>query len=77
MTQPLVVVNLKTYETAHGASAEALAKAISSVETNARMIVAVSINLSSVVIAPNLEVFVSRPSRIWLIYWLVTSRNRC
>ena len=59
MTQPLVVVNLKTYETAHGASAEALAKAISSVETNARMIVAVSaFDLSSVVAAaPNLEVW--------------------
>ena len=59
VTQPLVVVNLKTYETAHGASAEALAKAISSVETNARMIVAVSaFDLSSVVAAaPNLEVW--------------------
>ena len=30
MNIPLVVVNLKTYETAHGASAEALARAISS-----------------------------------------------
>ncbi len=59
MNQPLVVVNLKTYETAHGASAEALARAIASVETNARMVVAVSaFDLSSVVAAaPNLEVW--------------------
>lgn len=59
VTQPIVVVNLKTYETAHGASAEALARAISSVETSARMVVAVSaFDLSSVVAAaPNLEVW--------------------
>ena len=59
MNQPLVVVNLKTYETAHGASAEALARAIASVETNARMVVAVSaFDLSSVVAAAqNLEVW--------------------
>ena len=59
MNQPLVVVNLKTYETAHGASAEALARAIASVETNARMVVAVSaFDLSSVVAAaPTLEVW--------------------
>ena len=59
MNQPLVVVNLKTYETAHGASAEALARAIASVETNARMVVAVSaFDLSAVVAAaPTLEVW--------------------
>ena len=81
VTQPLVVVNLKTYETAHGASAEALARAIANVETNARMVVAVSaFDLSSVVAAaPNLGglVSTSRPGRIRLIYWLVTSCNRC
>ncbi len=59
MSRPLVVVNLKTYETAHGASAENLVKAIASVETNARMVVAVSaFDLSAVVnAAPNLEVW--------------------
>ena len=59
MSRPLVVVNLKTYETAHGTSAENLVKAIASVETNARMVVAVSaFDLSAVVnAAPNLEVW--------------------
>tara|TARA_Y100001970_G_scaffold284809_1_gene402991 strand:+ start:22939 stop:23601 length:663 start_codon:yes stop_codon:yes gene_type:complete len=59
VSRPLVVVNLKTYETAHGASAENLVKAIASVETNARMVVAVSaFDLSAVVnAAPNLEVW--------------------
>ena len=59
VSQPLVVVNLKTYETAHGAGAESLAKAIASVETDARMVVAVSaFDLSAVVAAaPGLEVW--------------------
>ena len=52
MNQPLVVVNMKTYETAHGVSAEVLAQAIASVETDARMVVAVSaFDLSAVVAA--------------------------
>ncbi|HJM30412.1 MAG TPA: triose-phosphate isomerase, partial [Candidatus Thalassarchaeaceae archaeon] len=59
MTRPLVVVNLKTYETAHGASAEQLARAIASVETDARVVVAVSaFDLAGVVAAaPELEVW--------------------
>ena len=59
MNQPLVVVNLKTYEAAHGAGAEALAQAIASVKTDARMVVAVSaFDLSAVVTAaPELEVW--------------------
>ena len=59
VSQPLVVVNLKTYEPAHGAGAEALAQAIASVETDARMVVAVSaFDLSAVVAAaPELEVW--------------------
>ena len=59
VSQPLVVVNLKTYETAHGAGAETLAQAIASVETDARMVVAVSaFDLSAVVAAaPELEVW--------------------
>jgi len=55
----LVVVNFKTYQTAHGASAEELALAISGIETNARMIAAVSaLDLAAVVAAaPDLEVW--------------------
>ncbi|PDH25174.1 MAG: triose-phosphate isomerase, partial [Marine Group II euryarchaeote MED-G36] len=59
MTRPLVVVNLKTYETAHGAAAEDLARAIASVETDARVVVVVSaFDLAAVVAAaPDLEVW--------------------
>jgi len=55
----LVVVNFKTYQTAHGASAEELARAMSGIETNARMIAAVSaLDLAAVVAAaPGLEVW--------------------
>ena len=57
MSGPLVVVNFKTYQTAHGASAESLARAMSSIETEARMIAVVSaFDLSAVVsAAPDLE----------------------
>jgi len=59
VSDPLVVVNFKTYQTAHGASAEDLARAMVSIETDARMIAAVSaFDLSAVVAAaPNLEVW--------------------
>ena len=59
MGDPLVVVNFKTYQTAHGASAEDLARAMVSIETDARMIAAVSaFDLSAVVTAaPSLEVW--------------------
>ena len=59
MSDHLVVVNFKTYQTAHGTSAEDLARAMESIETDARMIAAVSaFDLSSVVAAaPNLEVW--------------------
>jgi triosephosphate isomerase len=61
MTMPghLVVVNFKTYETAHGVSAEELALIMSNIETEARLIAVVSaFDLSSVVsIAPDLEVW--------------------
>ena len=55
----LVVVNFKTYQTAHGASAEELALAMSGIETDARMIAAVSaLDLAAVVAAaPGLEVW--------------------
>jgi triosephosphate isomerase len=55
----LVVVNLKTYESAHGASAEALAEAMAGVHTDARLVAAVSaFDLAAVVAAaPNLEVW--------------------
>ncbi len=54
-----MVVNLKTYESAHGASAEALAEAMAGVHTDARLVAAVSaFDLSAVVAAaPNLEVW--------------------
>ena len=59
MSDCLVVVNFKTYQTAHGASAEELALAMSGIETNARMIAAVSaLDLAAVVAAaPDLEVW--------------------
>ena len=59
MSDPLVVVNFKTSQTAHGASAEDLARAMASIETDARMIAAVSaFDLSAVVTAaPSLEVW--------------------
>ena len=55
----LVVVNFKTYQTAHGASAEELALAMAGIETDARLVAAVSaIDLSAVVAAaPELEVW--------------------
>ncbi len=55
----MVVVNFKTYQTAHGASAEELALAMSRIETDARMIAAVSaLDLAAVVAAaPDLEVW--------------------
>jgi triosephosphate isomerase len=55
----LVVVNFKTYETAHGIAAEELARAMASIETDARMIAVVSaFDLSAVVdAAPKLEVW--------------------
>ena len=54
-----MVVNLKTYESAHGASAEALAEAMASVHTDVRLVAAVSaFDLAAVVAAaPDLEVW--------------------
>ena len=54
-----MVVNLKTYESAHGASAEALAEAMAGVHTDARLVAAVSaFDLAAVVAAaPDLEVW--------------------
>ena len=59
VTDCLVVVNFKTYQTAHGASAEELALAMAGIETDARLVAAVSaIDLSAVVAAaPELEVW--------------------
>jgi len=59
VTRPLVVVNMKIYEAAHGAAAEDLARAIASVETDARVVVVVSaFDLAAVVAAaPKLEVW--------------------
>ena len=59
VSDPLVVVNFKTYQTAHGSSAESLARAMANIETDARMIAAVSaFDLSAVVAeAPGLEVW--------------------
>ena len=59
MGAQLVVVNFKTYETAHGIAAEELARAMASIETDARMIAVVSaFDLSAVVdAAPKLEVW--------------------
>ena len=60
MEENLVVVNFKTYQTAHGLSAENLAKIMENLESNARIVAVVSaFDLSSVVkIAPNLEVWI-------------------
>ena len=60
MGDQLVVVNFKTYESAHGIAAEKLAIIMEGIETDARMIAVVSaFDLSSVVsAAPNLEVWV-------------------
>ena len=54
-----MVVNLKTYESAHGASAEALAEVMAGVHTDARLVAAVSaFDLAAVVAAaPDLEVW--------------------
>ena len=59
MGEQLVVINFKTYETAHGVAAEELARAMASIETDARMIAVVSaFDLSAVVdAAPKLEVW--------------------
>ncbi len=56
---PLVVVNFKTYQTAHGNSAEDLARVMASLDTDARIVAAVSaFDLSRVVeVAPELEVW--------------------
>ena len=59
MSDSLVVVNFKTYQTAHGARAENLARAMASIDTRARMVAAVSaFDLFAVVAAaPGLEVW--------------------
>ena len=59
MSEHLVVVNFKTYESAHGIAAEELALIMERIETGARMIAVVSaFDLSAVVsAAPNLEVW--------------------
>lgn len=59
MSGTLVVVNFKTYQTAHGGSAEELARVMANVKTDARLVAAVSpFDLSAVVgVAPNLEVW--------------------
>ena len=56
MSDSLVVVNFKTYQTAHGAAAEDLARVMSGIQTDARMIAAVSaLDISAVVAtAPDL-----------------------
>ena len=59
MSEHLVVVNFKTYESAHGIAAEELALIMEQIETDARMIAVVSaFDLSAVVsAAPNLEIW--------------------
>ena len=59
MSEHLVVVNFKTYESAHGIAAEELALIMERIETGARMIAVVSaFDLSAVVsAAPNLEIW--------------------
>ncbi|MDG1547875.1 MAG: triose-phosphate isomerase [Candidatus Thalassarchaeaceae archaeon] len=59
MSEQLVVVNFKTYESAHGVAAEELASIMGQIETDARMIAVVSaFDLSAVVsMAPNLEIW--------------------
>ena len=61
MNKPLSIVNFKTYQRAQGHSAEVLVRAMGSVQTDARLVAAVSaLDLSSVVdAAPNLEVWCS------------------
>jgi len=59
VSDSLVVVNFKTYQTAHGASAEELAHIMASIDTDARLVAAVSaLDVSAVVAAaPELEVW--------------------
>ncbi len=59
VSDTLVVVNFKTYEEAHGASAVELARIMEGLETDARLVAAVSpLDLAQVVqAAPNLEVW--------------------
>ena len=59
MSDSLVVVNFKTYKTAHGVSAENLAKVMEEIETSARLVAAVSaFDIEAVKrAAPNLEVW--------------------
>ena len=59
VSETLVVVNFKTYQEAHGASAVSLARIMEGIETNARLVAAVSpLDLAQVVqAAPNLEVW--------------------
>ena len=59
MSESLVVVNFKTYETAHGSSAEDLARTMAGIETPARLVAAVSaFDVEAVVeAAPSLEVW--------------------
>ena len=59
MSDSIVVVNYKTYQTAQGASSVKLAKLMRDVETRAKLVAAVSaFDLSEVVLAaPNLEVW--------------------
>ena len=59
MSEHLVVVNFKTYASAHGIAAEELALIMEQIETDARMIAVVSaFDLSAVVsAAPNLEIW--------------------
>ena len=57
--ESIIVVNFKTYQTAQGASAEELAKAMAGIETSARLVASVSaFDLAAVVqAAPDLEVW--------------------
>ena len=59
MSEQLVVVNFKTYESAHGVAAEELAIIMEQVETDARMIAVVSaFDLAAVAsVAPSLEIW--------------------
>ena len=59
MTTPLIIVNFKTYQGAQGLSAEKLAQTMESIDTNARLVAAVSaLDISKVVdAAPDLEVW--------------------
>ncbi len=57
--ESIIVVNFKTYQTAQGASAEELAKAMAEIETSVRLVASVSaFDLAAVVqAAPDLEVW--------------------